>query len=166
MEDIPRMVVPIETPETEVIEELRFNGKSNSHFKFVSCFLIGLSLIFLFLFCLASKKFSSIQQISFCIHTCARWVRPLELPPLCRPKFRVYPPLSKPRRQQFQISTIFNIRRGPKLEGCAFANFGNSSGARRNRTSRIWTPSFEIEATNCTYQLTASEALEAGFTWT
>ena len=58
------------------------------------------------------------------------------------------------------------IRRGPKLEGCAFANFGNSSGARRNRTSRIWTPSFEIEATNSTYQLTASEALEAGFTWT
>ena len=30
-----------------------------------------------------------------------------------------------------------NIRRGPKLEGCAFANFGNSSGARRNRTSGV-----------------------------
>ena len=29
---------------------------------------------------------------------------------------------------------IFYIRRGPKLEGCVFANFGNSSGARRNET--------------------------------
>ena len=28
---------------------------------------------------------------------------------------------------------------GPKLEGCTFANFGNSSGARRNRISGIWT---------------------------
>ena len=30
MEDIPRMVVAIETPETEVIEESQLNGKSNS----------------------------------------------------------------------------------------------------------------------------------------
>ena len=35
------------------------------------------------------------------------------------------------------INASLNIRRGPKLEGCAFANFGNSSGARRNRTSRV-----------------------------
>ena len=28
MEDIPRMVVAIETPETEVIEESQLNGKS------------------------------------------------------------------------------------------------------------------------------------------
>ena len=30
MEGIPRMVVAIETPETEVIEESQLNGKSNS----------------------------------------------------------------------------------------------------------------------------------------
>ena len=33
--------------------------------------------------------------------------------------------------------TLFNIRRGPKLEGYAFANFGNSSGARGNCTSSV-----------------------------
>jgi len=95
-----------------------------------------------------------------------------------------------------------NIRRGPKLEGCAFANFGNSSGARSNRTSRVWSLQasdslggriwilrlysphksstlsdfwlwsrpqkyFQIffDTPNSTYQLTASEALEAGLKW-
>ena len=28
------------------------------------------------------------------------------------------------------------IRRGPKLEGCAFANFGNSSGTEENRVKK------------------------------
>ena len=32
------------------------------------------------------------------------------------------------------IFVLLKIRRGPKLEGCAFANFGYSSGARRNET--------------------------------
>ena len=31
-----------------------------------------------------------------------------------------------------------NIRRGPKLEGCTFANCGISSGARRKCTSGVW----------------------------
>ena len=44
MEDIPRMVVAIETPETEVIEESQLNGKSNS---LLNSFRI---IIYLFIF--------------------------------------------------------------------------------------------------------------------
>ena len=32
------------------------------------------------------------------------------------------------KNKSFGVTTITKIRRGPKLEGCAFANFGNSSG--------------------------------------
>ena len=34
-------------------------------------------------------------------------------------------------------SFVLKYGRGPKLEGCAFANFGISSGASRNRTSGV-----------------------------
>ena len=35
---------------------------------------------------------------------------------------------------------------GPKLEGCAFANFGNSSGAWRNRTYQFARKSYSVPA--------------------
>ena len=50
MEDIPRMVVAIETPETEVIEESQLNGKSNS---LLNSFRI---IIYLFIFVLFGIK--------------------------------------------------------------------------------------------------------------
>ena len=34
-------------------------------------------------------------------------------------------------------TSLLKYGRGPKLEGCAFANFGISSGASRNRTSGV-----------------------------
>ena len=51
MEDIPRMVVAIETPETEVIEESQLNGKSNS---LLNSFRI---IIYLFVFVWHQKSF-------------------------------------------------------------------------------------------------------------
>ena len=55
MEGIPRMVVAIETPETEVIEESQLNGKSNS---LLNSFRIIIYLfIFVFVFVWHQKSF-------------------------------------------------------------------------------------------------------------
>ena len=58
MEDIPRMVVAIETPETEVIEESQLNGKSNS---LLNSFRIIIYLFISVLFGIKKVSFHSIN---------------------------------------------------------------------------------------------------------
>ena len=56
------------------------------------------------------------------------------------------------RERSERAKNVFRIGRGPKLEGCAFANFGNSSGTeeepsqkRQKKEEKIMLPRPGIE---------------------
>ena len=40
------------------------------------------------------------------------------------------------RERSERAKNVFRIGRGPKLEGCAFANFGNSSGTEEEPSQK------------------------------